>query len=163
MLEDIEFAQAFRRAGYRLAVTTAFDQMRVRMYRNLGEIVQGLGKHASAGRRASGGRAFWSVLRLSLTLFVPPFLVLACLYLCLGWVALMGGSLLAWLALAASAWAYATSLWFWAQRYRAWYALPIAYAFLAPIGWIIYLFIIVRGTLQTLFKRGVVWKDRVYS
>jgi hypothetical protein len=34
---------------------------------------------------------------------------------------------------------------------------------LAALGWLIYLFIVVRGTLQVLFRRGVTWKERVYS
>jgi hypothetical protein len=27
----------------------------------------------------------------------------------------------------------------------------------------VYLFIVVRGTLQVFFRRGVTWKERVYS
>jgi hypothetical protein len=160
VLEDVEFAQAFRRAGYRLAVTTAFSEMRVRMYHTLAEITQGLGKHAVAGRRASGPRAFWSVLRVSLTLLAPP---LVCVCAAMGVLATNGTQPIAWLALGMAAPAYGTALWFWAQRYRDWYALPGRYAFLAPIGWLIYLLIVARSTFAVLFRRGVRWKGRVYS
>jgi hypothetical protein len=36
-------------------------------------------------------------------------------------------------------------------------------AVLMPLGWLIYLFIVLRGTFQMAFKRGVTWKGRVYS
>jgi hypothetical protein len=41
--------------------------------------------------------------------------------------------------------------------------LPGRIAALAALGWLIYLFIVVRGTLQVFFRRGVTWKERVYS
>jgi chlorobactene glucosyltransferase len=159
VLEDIEFAQAMRRAGYRVGLATAFGHLRVRMYHNLAEVVQGLGKHAAAGRRASGWRAFWAVLRMSLTLLAPWLLGIAALnHLVTQPLAWHGG-----LALVAVGGALALSLAFWAQRYRQWYALPGRMGALAALGWLIYLFIVVRGTLQVLFRRGVTWKERVYS
>ncbi len=159
VLEDIEFAQAMRRAGYRIGLATAFDHLRVRMYHNLAEVVQGLGKHAAAGRRASGWRAFWAVLRMSLTLPAPWLLSAAAIHH-------VAAQPLAWhsgLALVVTGGALGVALGFWAQRYRQWYALPGRMGALAALGWLIYLFIVVRGTLQVLFRRGVTWKERVYS
>jgi chlorobactene glucosyltransferase len=159
VLEDIEFAQAMRRAGYRIGLATAFDHLRVRMYHNLAEVVQGLGKHAAAGRRASGWRAFWAVLRMSLTLLAPWLLSIAA-------INHVAAQPLAWhsgLALVVTGGALGITLGFWAQRYRQWYALPRRMGVLAALGWLIYLFIVVRGTLQVLFRRGVTWKERVYS
>jgi GT2 family glycosyltransferase len=160
VLEDIEFAQALRRAGFRLGIATAFDQLRVRMYHGLGEIVQGLGKHASAGRRASGWRAFWAVTRMTLTVLAPPLLLLAGLLYVLTTAT---PDLWAWLVIGCAGMAYAASVWFWAHRLRDWYDLSVWTAVLMPLGWLIYLFIVARGTFQVLFKRGVVWKERVYS
>jgi hypothetical protein len=159
VLEDIELAQALRRADYRLGIATAFQQVRVRMYRNLGEIVQGLGKHASAGRRASGWRAFWAVLRMSFTLLGPILLLLACAYALLAWP----GDATAWLPLGAAGLAVGASWWFWARRLREWYGLGSGMAALMPLGWLIYLLIVLRGTFLMAFKRGVTWKGRVYS
>ena len=159
VLEDIEFAQAMRRAGYRIGLATAFDHLRVRMYHNLAEVVQGLGKHAAAGRRASGWRAFWAVLRMSLTLLAPWLLSIAA-------INHVAAQPLAWhsgLALVVTGGALGVTLGFWAQRYRQWYALSGRMGVLAALGWLIYLFIVVRGTLQVLFRRGVTWKERVYS
>jgi hypothetical protein len=158
VLEDVELAQALRRAGYRLGIATAFEHLRVRMYRDLGQIVQGLAKHATAGRRISGWRAFWAVLRLTLTVLVAPALVVACL------IALVShpGSPAAWWATAGAIGAYASVVWFWASRYRRWYGQPGWTAVLAPAGWVMYLAIAVRGTFQVAFRRGVRWKDRTY-
>jgi glycosyltransferase involved in cell wall biosynthesis len=158
VLEDIEFAQALRRAGYRIGLATAFDELRVRMYRSFGEIVQGLGKHATAGRQASGWRAFWAVARMSLTLLVPPLLLMASV-LALAFGVDGGWGMPALLFALAS---NVASFLFWANRYRKWYRLSPFAALLAPAGWLLYLFIVARGTLMTLFKRGVEWKGRVY-
>jgi len=158
VLEDVEFAQAVRRAGYRVGLATAFDHLRVRMYHNLGEVVQGLGKHAAAGRRASGWRAFWAVARMSLTLLGPWLLMAAGLLHAVARPA----ELHVWPASMAGAAALLASLWFWSARYRSWYGLPGWMALLTPIGWLIYLAIVVRGTLQVAFGRGVTWKERVY-
>ena len=159
VLEDIEFAQAVRRAGYRVGLATAFDHLRVRMYHSLSEVVQGLSKHAAAGRRASGWRAFWAVVRMSLTLLGPWLL-------CAVGVSRVAAQPMAWhtwFALVVAVLALACSLGFWTWRYRRWYALPGRIAALAALGWLIYLFIVVRGTLQVFFRRGVTWKERVYS
>lgn len=159
VLEDIEFAQAMRRAGYRIGLATAFDELHVRMYRSFGEIVQGLGKHASAGIQASGLRAFYAVGRMSLTLLLPPLLLMACV---LALLFSLGGGWGLPATLAALA-ANAASIWFWAQRYRKWYRTSPTIALLAPLGWLMYLVIAARGALRAWFKRGVTWKGRVYS
>lgn len=128
------------------------------MYRNLGEIVQGLSKHAAAGLRASGWRAFWAVLRMTLTSLssVLPLVGMVSVYA-------SPHLPLAWLAWLISGLAFAASLGFWAMRYRRWYGLPGWMALFAPLGWLMYLFIATRGTIQVLFRRGVTWKERVYS
>ena len=154
VLEDIEFAQAMRRAGFRIGLVTAFDELHVRMYRCFNEIVQGLGKHATAGRQASGWRAFWAVARMSFTLLLPPLLLMACV------LALLFAPMGEWVmpALLAAIASNVASYLFWARRYRTWYRLSPATALLAPVGWLLYLFIVARGTFKTLYKRG--WNGR---
>lgn len=159
VLEDIEFAQALRRAGHRVGVAMALEQLRVRMYRNLAQVAQGLGKHAAAGRRASGPRAFWAVTRMSLTLLAP----LPWLAFCLVHVVARPLNPYFWLATVIASLAYGASLRFWAVRYRQWYRLPGWLSALTPVGWLIYLIILVRGTFQVWFKRGVIWKERIYT
>ncbi|MDW8396214.1 MAG: glycosyltransferase family 2 protein [Anaerolineae bacterium] len=158
VLEDIELAQALRRAGFRVGLATAFDFLRVRMYRSFGEIVQGLGKHAAAGRWASGWRAFWAVARMTLTTALPPVLLLLA-----SAHAASAPSLVSLTALATALSAYAVHLGFWVQRYRLWYRLPARAATQVALGWLLYLYIVVRGTLRVWLGRGVVWKERVYS
>ncbi len=157
VLEDIELAQALRRVGFRVGIALGFSHIRVRMYRNLAEIAQGLGKHAVAGRKASGLRAFWAVARLSLTLLVPMALALASAVMCLA-----EPTPLHLAALLSSLMALGAQWLFWAQRYRAWYGLPRRMAPLAPVGWLMYLFIVMRSTLKVWLRRGVRWKERVY-
>jgi len=159
VLEDIEFAQAMRRAGFRIGLATAFNELHVRMYRRFDEIVQGLGKHATAGRQASGVRAFWAMARMSFTLLLPPLLLASCV------LAIFLAQTNVWVApaLLAALVANAASFVFWAKRYRNWYRLSPAIALLAPAGWLLYLFIVARGTFKTVLKRGVEWKGRVYS
>ncbi|MFN3705061.1 MAG: glycosyltransferase [Thermoflexales bacterium] len=158
VLEDIELAQALRRAGFRVGIALGFSHIRVRMYRSMAEIAQGLGKHAVAGRKASGPRAFWAVARLSLTLLVPMLLVLASVALNAADPSpAKGVAGLAALAVLGAQWA------FWAQRYRTWYGLPRRIAPLAPIGWLLYLWIVVRSTAEVWMRRGVRWKERVYG
>jgi len=96
---------------------------------------------------------------MTLTVLMPPLLWLACAGMLLAGPA----DALAWLAVLATSVAYVASLTFWSQRLRHWYGLPAWLAALMPLGWLIYMFIAVRGTLNVLFKRGVVWKERVYS
>lgn len=159
VLEDVEFAQALRRAGHRIGLATAFDQLRVRMYRNFGEIVQGLGKHASAGIQAGGSRAFYAVARLSLTMLWPPLLSLACVL-----VLLMGlDSGWGLPALLAAVAVNVASIGFWARRYRDWYHLQAWKSLLAPIGLMLYFLIAARSIVLSKTRRGVAWKGRVYS
>ncbi|MCS7087597.1 MAG: glycosyltransferase [Thermoflexales bacterium] len=158
VLEDVELARALRRAGFRVGLATAFDVIRVRMYRNFGEIAQGLGKHATAGRRASGWRAFWAVTRMTLTVLASPLLALAAAL-----NAATQPTPLAFLALVSAALAYGAQWAFWAWRYHAWYRLPRHLAWLVPLGWMLYLAIVIRSTTRVWLGRGVVWKERTYS
>ncbi len=158
VLEDIELARALRRAGFRIGLATAFDVLRVRMYRSFHEIAQGLGKHANAGRRASGWRAFWAVMRMTLTTALPPLLLL----ISLAQFATSPAPIAAASAFS-SLLAYGAHWVFWAWRYRTWYRLPMRRAWLAPLGWLLYLSIVLLSTTRAWLGRGVAWKGRVYS
>jgi chlorobactene glucosyltransferase len=157
VLEDVEFAHALRRKGYRLGLVFGMSQLRVRMYHNFAEVAQGLAKHAWNGRQAGGWRAYWGIGRMMLTLFVPMLLPL----LCAAWL-LAAPALPALAALVISCAGYAVTLFFWRRTVRDLYALPGWYAVLLPFGLVAYLFIVLRGTLAILFNRGVTWKGREY-
>jgi len=157
VLEDVEFAHALRRAGYRLGLAFGLQQLRVRMYHNFAETAQGLAKHAWNGRQAGGWRAYWGIVRMMLTLFMPVALVLLCAA-----SLIIEPTIPALSAFAVACAGFATAKLFWRRILRDLYALPGWYALLLPFGLAAYLFIVMRGTLAILLNRGVVWKGRSY-
>ena len=157
VLEDVEFAHALRRAGYRLGLAFGMEQLRARMYHNFAEVAQGLAKHAWNGRQAGGWRSYWGIARMMLTLFMPVVLVLVCAA-----SLIIEPTIPALSAFAVACAGFVTAKLFWRRILRELYALPGAYALLLPFGLAAYLFIIVRGTLAILLNRGVTWKGRSY-
>jgi chlorobactene glucosyltransferase len=158
VLEDVEFAQALRRAGFRLGLAVGLPHLRVRMYHAFGEIVEGLGKHAMAGRRRAGWRALWAIARTLLIAVAPTLLLPAGLLA----AALVPGA--AGIAAAvAGASAFAAGLAFWIWRYGSAYRQAPGWALLAPLGMLLYLAIAGCGMLRALTRRGVMWKGRAYA
>lgn len=158
VLEDVEFAQALRRAGYRLGLAWGGEHIRVRMYHNAGEVAQGLSKHAWAGRRAGGWRSYWGIARLLLTTVAPPALVLAAL----GWW-VMSPDVAAAGSVAAALAGYGASWLFWRETLARLYALPAKLAWGMPAGLLAYLLIALKGSAAVMIRRGVQWKGRSYS
>lgn len=158
VLEDVEFAQALRRAGSRLGLAFGLPHLRVRMYHAFGEIVEGLGKHAMAGQRRAGWRAYWAIARMLLIAVAPTLLVSVSAL-----AFLLRADATGAVAFAASLCAYGTALSFWIWRYGFAYRLGPGWALLAPLGMLLYLVIAGRGTLRALTRRGVMWKGRAYA
>ncbi len=158
VLEDVEFAQVLRRAGYRLGLAWGGEHIRVRMYHSAGEVAQGLAKHAWAGRKAGGWRSYWGVARLGLTTLAPPVMALAALA---GLVTRPGAAEAISAALAVAG--YGASWLFWRDALTRLYALPGRLAWAMPAGLLAYLMIALRGTAAMMSRRGVQWKGRSYS
>ncbi len=158
VLEDVEFAQALRRAGYRLGVTWGGDLVRVRMYHNARQVTQGLAKHAWAGRKAGGWRSYSGIARLLLTTLAPPALTVAAFAQLLSAPAIDPA-----VSLVAAGLSYGASWLFWRQTLRHLYALPARLAWVIPAGLLAYLLIVVQGTAAIMTRRGVQWKGRSYS
>ncbi len=158
VLEDVEFAQALRRAGYRLGVAWGGELVRVRMYHNAGEVAQGLAKHAWAGRKAGGWRSYWGIARLLLTTLAPLVIAVAAL----GRFLVKPGASEAISAAVASA-GYGASWLFWRAALTRLYALPARLAWAMPAGLLAYLVIVLKGTAAIVTRRGVQWKGRSYS
>jgi chlorobactene glucosyltransferase len=156
VLEDVEFARALRRAGYRVGLAAGAPHIRVRMYHNFAEVAQGLAKHAWNGQRAGGWRAYWGILRMMLTLFAPPLL-------CAAGLIQLTREPVGLLTFAVACAGYTAVLSFWRAVLRDLYALPARYAWLMPLGFLAYLLIAARGTLAVWLKRGVTWKGRSYT
>ncbi len=157
VLEDVQLAQALRAAGFRIGGAAGMEDLRVRMYTNGREVIEGLTKNASAGYRRSGGRASWIMMRL-LILALGPFWLLGGG----GALVLMRGDVLAWAVLAHGVVVVVVALSFWRLLLQRLYALPWFYTFLWPFGLLCYGAIALRGMWQVRRGRGVVWKGRVY-
>ncbi len=157
VLEDVMLARAIRRAGYR---TVAFDgghHLRVRMYTNGHELLEGLMKNAAAGYASGGQRSFWIGMRQFVLSLAPLWLIFGGVALLAHDELLQGGVVLA-LALLASV----AALGLWGAIMRQLYALSGLYALLWTFGLICYGIIVVWSLRQVRSGRGVIWKGRNY-
>jgi chlorobactene glucosyltransferase len=157
VLEDMELGRALRASGARVGVVLGPDQLRVRMYQAFDEVVEGLGKHAVAGRKRAGFSSVTGLLRMLLITLGPPVLLLCALALLL--TQLSVGAVAAALAAAVTC---SLAFAFWRSRY-AFYGLAAHHVWFVPLGMLVYLGIVVRATLRTWLGRGVTWKGRAYA
>lgn len=152
--EDMALAQAFIRAGRRMVLLFATQQLSTRMYTSFREIVGGWGKNIYAGGRkaalgGAAGRAVYPFLLLGLpvvSLIPPVVLVLAA-------VGVLSGAWLIWSAIAVG-----VALAFWAALYR-FMGEPIGYATLYPLGMVMLLYIAIGALVR---GQRVEWKQRTY-
>jgi chlorobactene glucosyltransferase len=164
VVEDLRMAQVLTGAGHRLTFRSGTDAFTTRMYRSLGEVVDGWTKNVAVGGRQSAGR--WGP-------FVAPgiaaFLFLAWILppLTLGVIGvgaaigatppagLPGAALLAW-AGAATGLGMAT----WAGVCRR-FEVPLPYAVLYPFGAGIAAYIALRSWVRG--EGRILWKGRQYA
>jgi chlorobactene glucosyltransferase len=152
--EDLSIAQEWVRAGRRIALFLAFDQMSTHMYASLREVIGGWRKNIYAGGRTAVpggaiGRVLFPVLLpvVPLIAIAPPVLLVVSL---IGW---LGAPWLVW-----SAAVVVASLLFWMLVYYAMDESP-AYALIYPLGHALLFYIIVGAVLR---GRRVEWKSRRY-
>jgi chlorobactene glucosyltransferase len=153
--EDLALAQTYLRHGLRLHFAFAERLMETRMYRGLGDLIEGWSKNIYVGGRRSFSeepvlRALVPVMLATALLFwlVPPAVLLA------SWL----GGLLAHFQAAAGA-AVAASAVFWilvsgGMKIPVWYGLGY------PLGAVMALYITLRSTWRG--TRKVEWRGRVY-
>lgn len=158
VLEDVHLAQALRRAGYLLGGGDGRAYLSVRMYTSGREVAEGMARHAAAGVRAGGVRAWWEATRLIWLAFGPPTL--------LGTGALIvahGDRPAGRAIIGLGAVTQAAGLAFWGVLYRRIYGLSPAHALLWPLGLAAYLSIALQAMWRVRAGRGVVWKGRTYA
>jgi hypothetical protein len=157
VLEDVQLARKLRTAGARVKVVEGLRYLRVRMYTNGREVVNGLTKNAIAGYSSGGVRS----LRAGIRQFL---LVLAPLWLNLGGLALLSstGDVQAWVVCCYGAVVALVALNYWRSLLWHLYALPWYYALLWPAGLIGYGCIALRGLWKIRSGHGVTWKGRRY-
>jgi glycosyltransferase involved in cell wall biosynthesis len=159
ILEDTDFGQRLKSAGYRLVAAAAPDLIEVRMYTGWRSLSEGLGKNAVAGYRSGGARSAWVGARQMLIAFLPWQLVLAGLLLAgaqssapAATLILLHGALLAALTLACFGWLIQ-------RRFR----IAPLWGLVYPLGLAIYFGLSARALVRIRRGRGVVWKGRTFS
>lgn len=154
VVEDLRIAQELARSGTPLAVRLAEASMATRMYRSLGEMVEGWSKNLFTGMRQSvppGGRP-WVVPGILAFLgglwLLPPVVVAAAAgsVLSTGW----GGGALTAVAVSVAGWA----------RASARFGIPRRYALLYPLGAAVAGAIILRSWVR---GSRIEWKGREYG
>lgn len=158
VLEDVYLAQTVRRAGYRIGGGDGHTFLSVRMYTNGPEVAEGMAKHAAAGARASGMRAWLVVTRMLGHAFGPALLLTAGLGMHAGGQRAAGRTIVTLGVLAQTC-----GLLYWGWRYRELYALHPLHALLWPVGLSAYLAIATRAMWRVRRGHGVTWKGRRYA
>ena len=154
--EDLALAQRVKRAGLRLRIRSAEHDLATRMYRSLGQLVEGWSKNIVMG----GLQSFPPVLRP----LVPPasffggigLWIVAPLVLLLRATGLgpdLPPGLVLW---AATVYGLSAVLWCWFTRAMK---APLAYGLLYPLGAAVGSFIFLRAWIR---GRTVEWKGRRY-
>jgi hypothetical protein len=158
VLEDVLLARAIRASGARTGIANGAALLAVRMYTNGSQVAEGLAKHALAGLRNGGKRAFWGGTRQFMLALGPLWMLATGLGLVeagrqpLGWAVLLHGATV-----------MLATLGFWALLLRRIYRQPVAYALLWPFGMLCYGLIALRSAWRVRTGRGVVWKGRTYE
>jgi chlorobactene glucosyltransferase len=166
VVEDLRLAQELVRAGGRITLRGAEDDLSTRMYRSLSDAVNGWTKNVAIGARQAGGRLGGLAIPgmavfLLVVWIVPPLVVVAALVGVKEPTAALPGlsgaaaPLLIW-----AGGATGISLLLWAGAYRKLKA-PVRYAPLYPLGAAVAIWIGVRSWLRG--TRKIVWKGRTYS
>jgi chlorobactene glucosyltransferase len=154
VVEDMALAQHVKRAGLALRIRSAEGDLATRMYRSLGQLVEGWSKNLVMGGLQSvpaWSRAFVAPLALMAGVglwLVPPML------LAIAWAGGGGSGLLTWAALTCG-----ISLAIW-MRFHRWMDAPMAYAFLYPLGALVGALIFTRSWIR---GTHVEWKGRRYD
>ena len=152
--EDLSLAQEYVRAGQRIVLMLAMNQLSTRMYASLAELIRGWRKNVFAGGRdaalgGSPGRAIYPLLLLA----VPIIGLLPPIALVLSAAGMLPAGWLVWSAIAVAA-----ALVYWGVIYR-FMGEPAAYAALYPLG-LVMLFYIAAGSVAR--GQTVEWKGRTY-
>lgn len=152
IVEDVRIAQLVVASGYRLFAAWAKDVIETRMYRSLGDIIEGWSKNLVRGSRHSVDPWLrpllpWLIVTFQLGFWVaPPVLLVA---------SLAGAAVpLTWAAAATGA-----ALAFWLIRHLQFRA-PVAYTLLFPLGALVMALLFLRSAW---LGENVTWKGRRYG
>ena len=163
MIEDLHTARIVKHSGRRIFVALTRDLVRTRMYRNFGEVWEGLRKNAFAGHHFSIRRMLSWVGGACLATLLPVLGLLYSAALLLGNAGGIGEQ--AWQTQAV--FTLCLAQYFLSGLLHlpvlAYYGISPGYALLAPVGGILYICISLDSMIRTLMGQGVSWKLRQYG
>ncbi len=145
VVDDMKLAKLVKLAGFRSAVATSDNYVRVRWQEGLGNIVRGLTKNMFAGLNYSVSKTLSSVAGI-LALSVLPFLAI--------WFVSGTPRLLAAISVGTALVAQGVLL--------AGIDVSPYYALTQPLGAVILSYILLRSMVVTLWRGGVLWRGTFY-
>jgi GT2 family glycosyltransferase len=158
VLDDVMLARVLRRAGFRTGAVLGLQELRVRMYTNGREVVEGLTKNAAAGF-TSGGHHSLREGAIQFALALLPICLLV-----LGGIVMQGtADGFAWAVLGQGVVVVSIALSFWGIVLHRRYQLSPWYAFFWSFGLVCYGCIALRSWWKVQTGRGVLWKGRTYA
>jgi glycosyltransferase involved in cell wall biosynthesis len=146
VVDDLKLAKIMKLAGARSCVGLAEEHVTVRWHAGLGNIIRGVTKNFFA----AAGYSLWLVTAHCVIIFLVsllPFLTVAFLH---GW------------ARGLAIFSIAIGMVFQASVAYVLKASPL-YGLTQPVGCAIYLYMVFRSTVVTLWQGGVTWRDTFYS
>ena len=145
--EDLKLAEIIKSKGLRLHIDDAPDFIQTRMYSGFGEIWEGFTKNLFSGMKFSLAKTIFGAVSIFLFGVLPVFFV---------FFALLFGQITVFIPLFI---VYILQIAVFVLIYKKWSGNPI-YAFLAPLGLLIFLAILVNSTIKVSSGKGVTWKGR---
>ncbi len=145
--EDLKLAEIIKEKGLKLRIDYAPDLLETQMYAGFWEIWNGFTKNLFAGMKFSLPKTFFSLISILLFGFLPFFLSLSALFFknFTLFVPLFSIYILQILTLR--------------LIYRKWRG-NFLYAFLTPLGLLMFIAILANSTIKILSGKGVTWKGR---
>ena len=145
VVEDMKLGKLVKQAGYRSIVGRVDDEISVRWQAGLGNLVRGTTKNFFAATGFSLPLAAFQVSGLLLMSVLPWIAIFAAH----GWPRLLAAISVAAALLLHGAVTRETGT-------------PAFYAVTHPIGAVIFTWMLVRSTIVTLWRGGIVWRDTFY-
>lgn len=152
--EDLRMAEILKGAGERLRIEYAPDLTRTRMQTNLREIWEGFTKNLFAGLKFNLFQALGASFIITLTAIAPFIIALVCAVALLTGAEGAGSRLLLPMLLT---WLVQVFI-FAVVNYHG--DIPVGYAFTVPLGFLLFVAILINSAIRIATGSGVTWKGR---
>jgi chlorobactene glucosyltransferase len=152
--EDLRMAEILKGRGASLRIEYAPDLTSTRMQTNLREIWEGFTKNLFAGVKFNLLQAITASIIITLTAIAPLVIALICA------LALLAGAEGVWLRIFIPmllAWLIQVSIFAVVNRHGD---IPLRYAFTVPLGFLLFVAILINSAIRIATGSGVTWKGR---